>query len=120
MNEELEIDILLKVEIEIEVEIVEIVEDVIENIIDFEVLFDGELILFSEEIVQVVDLDFLKFFDEFNNGNYFEEEYYLEVFLFGNEGEQLLLLIEFFDDKFILSNWLKNFFSLLEVLKLSI
>lgn len=73
---------LLEVEIEIEVEIMEIV---VEKIIDFEVLVDEKF--FDEDIFDVVDLDFLKFFDEFNNGDYFEDEYYLEIFFFGNEGE---------------------------------
>ncbi|MDE5118001.1 MAG: protein phosphatase 2C domain-containing protein, partial [Trichodesmium sp. St2_bin2_1] len=50
---------------------------------------------------------------------YLEEEYYPEVPLPGNEGEQLLLLTEFPDDKLTLSNWLKNSPSPLEALKLS-
>ena len=118
-NEELEIDTPSKVETEIEAETVETVEDVTENTIDSEVPSDGEPILFSEDTVQAVDSDSLKSSDEPNNGNYLEEEYYPEVPLPGNEGEQLLLLTEFPDDKLTLSNWLKNSPSPLEALKLS-
>ncbi|MDE5106316.1 MAG: serine/threonine protein phosphatase, partial [Trichodesmium sp. St17_bin3_1_1] len=118
-NEELEIDTPSKVETEIEAETVETVEDVTENTIDSEVPSDGEPISFSEETVQAVDSDSLKSSDEPNNGNYLEEEYYPEVPLPGNEGEQLLLLTEFPDDKLTLSNWLKNSPSPLEALKLS-
>jgi Serine/threonine protein phosphatase len=118
-NEELEIDTPSKVETEIEAETVETVEDVTENTIDSEVPSDGEPISFSEDTVQAVDSDSLKSSDEPNNGNYLEEEYYPEVPLPGNEGEQLLLLTEFPDDKLTLSNWLKNSPSPLEALKLS-
>lgn len=116
-NEELEIDTPSKVETEIEAETVETVEDVTENTIDSEVPSDGEPISFSEETVQAVDSDSLKSSDEPNNGNYLEEEYYPEVPLPGNEGEQLLLLTEFPDDKLTLSNWLKNSPSPLEALR---
>ena len=118
-NEELEIDTPSKVETEIEAETVETVEDVTENTIDSEVPSDGEPISFSEDTVQAVDSDSLKSSDEPNNGDYLEEEYYPEVPLPGNEGEQLLLLTEFPDDKLTLSNWLKNSPSPLEALKLS-
>ena len=118
-NEELEIDTPSKVETEIEAETVEAVEDVTENTIDSEVPSDGEPISFSEDTVQAVDSDSLKSSDEPNNGDYLEEEYYPEVPLPGNEGEQLLLLTEFPDDKLTLSNWLKNSPSPLEALKLS-
>ncbi len=118
-NEELEIDTPSKVETEIEAETVETVEDVTENTIDSEVPSDGEPISFSEDTVQAVDSDSLKSSDEPNNGEYLEEEYYPEVPLPGNEGEQLLLLTEFPDDKLTLSNWLKNSPSPLEALKLS-
>ena len=120
-NEELEIDTPSKVETEteIEAETVETLEAVVENTIDSEVPSDGEPISCSENTVQAVDSDSLKSSDEPNNGDYLEEEYYPEVPLPGNEGEQLLLLTEFPDDKLTLSNWLKNSPSPLEALKLS-
>ncbi|NET30015.1 protein phosphatase 2C domain-containing protein [Okeania sp. SIO1I7] len=115
-NEELEIDALSTAETEIEVGTV---ETVVENTKDSELLSDGEPISFCEDAVEVVDSDSLNSSDESNNGDYLEEEYYPEVPLPGNEGEQLLLLTAFPNDQLTLSNWLKNVPSPLEALKLS-
>ena len=103
-------------EVETEIE-AETMETVVEKTIDSEVLADEKS--FDEDTLEAVDLDSLKSSDEPNNGDYLEDEYYPEIPLPGNEGEQLLLLTEFPDSQLTLSNWLKNSPSPLEALKLS-
>ena len=103
-------------EVETEIE-AETMETVVEKTIDSEVPADEKS--FNEDTLEAVDLDSLKSSDEPNNGDYLEDEYYPEIPLPGNEGEQLLLLTEFPDSQLTLSNWLKNSPSPLEALKLS-
>ncbi|NEO54809.1 MAG: SpoIIE family protein phosphatase [Okeania sp. SIO3B5] len=116
LNEELEIDTPSTLETEIEAETV---ETVVENTTNSELPSDEQPISSCEDEVQVLDSDSLNSSDKPNNGDYLEEEYYPEVPLPGNEGEQLLLLTAFPNQQLTLSNCLKNLPSPLEALKLS-